>query len=143
VAKIAFTGTSVGLTGDQRWTLENFFRATPGANELHHGVCEGADHAAHLLAQRFGWRTVGYPGVNKRGEAAGRAHGLVLDEVHPERPYLKRNRDIVAGASLLVATPRGPERMRGSGTWATVRYARQAGVPVLIIWPDGTVTEEA
>jgi hypothetical protein len=139
--KIAFTGTTVGLTRSQRIELDTFLAKLPGANELHHGMAVGADAQANDAARRLGWRTVGYPGVDKHGEPGGRAPGLVLDEVHPERPYLKRNRGIVAGAALLVATPRGPEQRR-SGTWATVRYARQAGVPVLIIWPDGTTEEE-
>jgi hypothetical protein len=141
VAKIAFTGTTKGLTEIQRWRLGLFLSEMPGANELHHGVAEGADAEANDIARRYGWRTVGYPGVNKRGEPAGRAD-VTLDEVRPERPYLLRNRDIVAGASLLVAAPKGPERKRGSGTWATVRYARAAGVPVLLLWPDGSVEEE-
>lgn len=139
MAKIAFTGTTDGLTEHQRWNLGNFFYAMQGKNELHHGMAVGADAEAHAMATEvFGWD--GYPGVNKRGEPAGRAALKGFAEVRPERPYLKRNRDIVAGAALLVATPKGPERRRGSGTWATVRYARAAGVPVL--WPDGRVEEE-
>jgi hypothetical protein len=30
----------------------------------------------------------------------------------------------------------------GGGTWATVRYARKAGLPIAIIWPDGEITRE-
>jgi hypothetical protein len=44
-------------------------------------------------------------------------------------------------AAMLAACPKGPEERR-SGTWATVRYARKTGKPVVIFWPDGTVTEE-
>lgn len=144
MSKVAFTGTTKGPTGAQLEALWAWMVRLPGANELHHGMAEGADEAAHLVARDLGWRVVGYPGVNKRGEPAGRASlAEAPDVVLPERPYLKRNRDIVAGASVLLAVPSGyTELGRGSGTWATVRYARQAGVPVVLFWPDGTVTEE-
>lgn len=138
--KVAFTGTSAGLTREQLAALHGYFAgAAPG--ELHHGMCVGGDAAAHAVASWRGWRTVGHPGVNKRGEPAGRAVLTGFAEVLPELPYLKRNRRIVADATLLLACPGGPERRR-SGTWATVRYARDAGVPVRLFWPDGTVTQE-
>lgn len=143
MAKVAFTGTTAGLTDAQAVALGNFMDELPGANELHHGVAEGADAAAHVLARLLGWSIVGHPGVRKDGTAAKRAYWLKgFTEVLPELPMLKRNRAIVAGASILLATPRGPERMRGSGTWATVRYARAAGVPVLLFWPDGSVVAD-
>jgi len=39
--------------------------------------------------------------------------------------------------------PKGKvEEWRGSGTWATIRYARKVGKPVTIIYPDGEIQEE-
>jgi predicted Rossmann fold nucleotide-binding protein DprA/Smf involved in DNA uptake len=64
------------------------------------------------------------------------------EEVRPQRPYLDRNRDIVAASDVLIACPKGPEQRR-SGTWSTVRYARQARLPILIVWPDGEVSDDA
>ena len=50
--------------------------------------------------------------------------------LYPARPYLARNRAIVAAVDVLLAIPAGPERGNpGSGTWATVRYAYKAGIP--------------
>lgn len=139
--KVAFTGTSAGLTPEQLSALRlQFFTRAPA--ELHHGMCVGGDAAAHAMAKRYGYRVVGHPGLNKRGEPAGRAPLLGLDEVLPAKPYLKRNRDIVAGASVLFAAPKGMKEERRSGTWATVRYARQAGVPIVLFWPDGSVTSD-
>lgn len=138
--KVAFTGTSAGLTPKQASALRlHFFTAPVG--ELHHGMCVGADAVAHAMAKRYGWRVVGHPGVDARGEPGGRAPLLGLDEVVPPLPYLKRNRLIVAGATLLLACPKGRE-VRRSGTWATVRYARKAGVPVKLFLPDGSVLAE-
>lgn len=139
--KVAFTGTSAGLTSEQLSALRTyFFLSAPG--ELHHGICVGADAAAHAMAKRYGWRVVGHPGVNKAGEPGGRAPLLGCDEVLPALPYLVRNRAIVADAQHLLACPGGSEKRR-SGTWATVRYARKAGVPVVLFWPDGTSETEA
>jgi outer membrane protein insertion porin family len=54
---------------------------------------------------------------------------------------LDRNRAIVDSCDVLIACPKGPEEQR-SGTWATVRYARKQKKRIVIIWPDGEVTEE-
>lgn len=57
--------------------------------------------------------------------------------VHPPAPPLVRNERIVLACDRIVACPRGAEELR-SGTWATVRKAREHGKHTLIIWPDGT-----
>jgi hypothetical protein len=41
-----------------------------------------------------------------------------------------------------VACPRTDQEQRRSGTWATVRYARKVGKPVLIIGRDGKIKLE-
>jgi hypothetical protein len=52
----------------------------------------------------------------------------------PEKSYLDRNHDIVDSCSILLALPTGQEILP-SGTWATIRYARRAAVPVLLRLP--------
>jgi len=53
---------------------------------------------------------------------------------------MARNRDIVAASDALLAAPEGPEASYPrSGTWATVRMARRAGLPIQIVWPDGRI----
>lgn len=51
--------------------------------------------------------------------------------------YLVRDHamvDMVAEDGVLLAFPRTPvEQRRGSGTWATIRYARKVGVPVIMV----------
>jgi hypothetical protein len=37
----------------------------------------------------------------------------------------------------VIAAPMSSAEILRSGTWATIRYARKAGKPVLIIWPNG------
>lgn len=51
---------------------------------------------------------------------------------------LKRNRIIVDRADVLVAIVSGPERVR-SGTWSTVRYARESRAPHILFYPDGSI----
>ncbi len=46
---------------------------------------------------------------------------------------LDRNRDIVAAVSILIAAPETDIEEQRSGTWATVRYARKKGIPVVIV----------
>jgi hypothetical protein len=107
---------------------------------LHHGDCLGADALAAGLALEAGKYVVAYPGTTGQWRANTPAH-----VIHPvpltRHPELTRNHAIVDACDMLLAVPRGPEHRR-SGTWATVRYARRSGKPIVIIWPDGTVTEE-
>jgi hypothetical protein len=53
-----------------------------------------------------------------------------------------RNHDIVDETELLIACPGELAEAVRSGTWATVRYARKLGRPIVIFWPDGSVTGE-
>jgi hypothetical protein len=132
---IGFTGTAHGkLTRDQVASLVNeLYLAYRSGMWLGTGEAEQADMIANDAARRLGYHTRGYPTLISE-------HRVTVDERRPAKPPLDRNRDIVADCSRLIACPRGPERSYPrSGTWATVRYARAAGKPVTIIWPDGRV----
>jgi predicted Rossmann fold nucleotide-binding protein DprA/Smf involved in DNA uptake len=65
------------------------------------------------------------------------------EEVAEPDEYLKRNRAIVDGSEILVATPKEEdgEALR-SGTWATVRYARKMGRVIYIVRPSGVIEIE-
>jgi hypothetical protein len=134
---VGFTGTAQGMTSTQLATakkvLSNLY--APGG-VFHHGDCVGADAEAHRLAQAQGFRIIIHPPSNpsKRAFCTG-------DEARVGKPYLDRNQDIVNECRVLVATPKGFAEEQRSGTWATVRRARQAGKTVFIIWPDGKVQQ--
>lgn len=102
---------------------------------FHHGDCLGMDAYAHEMAVGLSFRIEIHPPSDGKHRAHCDWHfsspGLI---VHPERPYLERNRAIVDACSVLIAVPRDPnkERLR-SGTWATVRYARKIGQEVIIL----------
>lgn len=131
---IGFTGTRQDLTVKQVIALERTLFKIRG-RELHHGDCVGADHTAHEIGLNLGFTiTIHPPSLNKL-----RAY-CVGDVILPPKSYLKRNMDIIDSSDVLIACPEGPERVR-SGTWATVRMARIANKPVVIIYPDGTVAK--
>lgn len=66
-----------------------------------------------------------------------------LHLVDPERGALGRNRIIAISCEHLLATPGEMHEVVRSGTWATVRYARQNKKPITIVFPDGSIKEEA
>lgn len=144
--RIGFTGTRMGMNRPQMDTFHKFVCELPQFTEFHHGACIGADaETTDTVAEieegdgprRFA--IIAHP-CDLSGFRSSEAIRS-SDEVLPEKAPLDRNRDIVDACDLLVACPAGPEERR-SGTWSTVRYARKRGKQVVVIWPDGTVTEE-
>ncbi len=139
--KVGFTGTREGMADAQFVQFRQWFSAS-GASEFHHGACVGADsdaveviHDSHRKRVRITAHPSNIPQATAT-DAIDRSE-LVLDP----KPPLDRNRDIVDACEVLIACPKGPEELR-SGTWATVRWARKQGKRIVIVWPDGEVTEE-
>jgi hypothetical protein len=122
---IGFTGTRKGMTSEQnekiRFTLQSFRDYHFGMDLVfHHGDEPHSDREAAEIAQKIGYRIKPHPPAAMTSE-----------------DLLKRNREIVAAVENLFAAPGGFKEELRSGTWATVRYGRQAGLEGLIIWPDG------
>lgn len=139
---LGFTGTQRGMTEDQFIALqEEVVKATRvgGYITLHHGDCIGADAQMHCIAHAMEFSIVVHPPLNpaKRAYADSGIYRGVTVRL-PPKEYLERNHDIVDACDVLLAAPSGPEATR-SGTWATIRYARRTGTPVVIIYPDGGV----
>lgn len=132
--KLGFSGTQRGMTQVQLTAVAAELRRLQPV-ELHHGCCVGSDAQANDLARHLKILTIGHPPTNRDRMAIG----LELDVEWNPRPYLDRNRDIVFTTERLLAAPRG-EEVKRSGTWATVRYARELGRVITICWPDGSTT---
>ncbi len=115
--KVGFTGTREGMSQSQRdqFMAVISWLSHRGALEFHHGGAEGADTEAAEIVDGGARIVVHKP---KRMNA---------DEL------LARNRVIVAEAEVLVAAPETDTEQQRSGTWATVRYARQKGIPVVML----------
>lgn len=101
---------------------------------FHHGCCHGADMQAHFYASSIGLYVVGHPSSDQQQRAIRRAGGC--DQLRSIQPPLARNRVMVAECSIVIAAPaQGVEVLR-SGTWATVRYAREAKRLRYMLLPD-------
>lgn len=121
VIVVGFTATRRALRDEEREWVEELLRLyyRPRA-QFHHGDCVGGDAYGFEVARNLGYRTVAHPPNDNRY----RAH-TTSDVVMPPLDYLERNRQIVLHCGILVAVPAQPEHSgRGSGTWMTVRYAR-------------------
>lgn len=140
---IGFTGTQNGMTSPQIMAAVHLVERL-GATDLHHGSCVGADEELHRGVMFGGLdhlRIHSHPSTlwAKRAECYLREG---LDIPYGAKPPLERNRDIVDACEALIAAPKESAETLRSGTWATIRYCRKVGKPVLIVWPDGTVSEE-
>ena len=134
MTSLGFTGTRKGMTPEQQASVRAI---VGGFSTVHHGDCIGADEEMHDIAIAFGQSVVVHPPADPKLRAWCRG-----DVVLPEKPYHDRNRDIVNAARYLLATPDSMKETTKGGTWYTVRYARQEGKDILIVWPDGTWTSE-
>lgn len=122
--RVGFTGTRRGMSEAQRRQLvavlcQLYARRLPMA-EFHHGDGDGADQEAAALA-------VGEVGVPETGVIKHPPKAFTAKEL------LARNREIVDCVSVLVAAPLHDKEELRSGTWATVRYARAKGIPVVML----------
>jgi hypothetical protein len=140
---VSVSGTRLGWTPEQRRTFEALVGALPaGPHTLHHGDCVGVDLQCHDLWSDIllpiCWVVV-HPPLDERYRAhAGGRHVMVLSP----KEYRARDADLARACDVLWAFPEGPEHnYPRSGTWMTVRMARRAGVPVVVVRPDGGVEE--
>lgn len=123
VAQLHFAGPHLRYLAEQ----------SEGTPVLRHGCCVGGDEMMHQLARAAGYRIIGHPPTDQRWMA----RGLDCDEWTEPEPFIRRNHAIVDRCSEMLCLPgQVGEQRRGSGTWATVRYA--AGCrPGLLVYPSG------
>ena len=141
---IGFTGTQEGMTDYQKDFVGFFldqYRPLSPFEKARHGMCIGADFQFHNLCKERKIRVVGYPGINKYGSSPKRAE-CDVDEIEPERFYLERNELIVGDCDVLIATPKSHIEESRSGTWFTIRNAREVKRHLFIVLPNGNVLEE-
>ena len=127
--KIGFTGTQKGMSQRQISGLTRLILSLKMI-EFHHGDCAGADSEAHDVVRNMSKDTeiVIHPPSNPSKRAFKKG-----DVTRYELPYLERNTQIVQETRLLIAAPSSLQEELRSGTWATIRYARKTGQPVLIL----------
>jgi hypothetical protein len=140
---VGFTGTRAVLTDFQQKRLLELllFLRSKGGTSFHHGDCIGADAIAHDLAVRAGFEDIViHPPTDSRYRA--HCHNCPPKGIsfRAPAPYLTRNHHIVDDSTVIIACPKGDE-IQHSGTWSTVRYARESRY-LYIIYPFRVVCEE-
>lgn len=103
------------------------------------GDCVGADKQMMEFVRRAlpACKLVGHlPTIGSH-----RAYFDGYHEVRPARPYHVRNRDIVDECRVLIGCPASLDRQLYGGTHYTIDYARKVGRRVIVIAPDGTISD--
>jgi hypothetical protein len=131
---VGFTGTREGMTTYQKNAIRQMMI---DVNVLmgHHGDCIGGDEEFDYICHDFELPVHLHPPDDPRY----RAFCMDFYRTEEPRPYLVRNRVIVNSVNLLIAAPKEtfePMAARGQGTWSTIRYARQVGRLLRIVWPE-------
>jgi len=129
------TGTQYGLTTAQFDAAVELVSSLTG--DFHHGDCIGADLSLAEIATELKLNVIAHPPEKSDKRAFHKSHAI-LDPL----PYLERDYKIVDAVDLMFAFPKGFNEERRSGTWTTIRYARKRKKPLVIVWPDGTMTSE-
>lgn len=129
--KLGVTATRDGLTSTQKAWLELLIRKHR-VTCLVHGDCIGGDADCHDIARKLGLRVEIRPPDNPKQRAFKNG-----DVVFSPKPYLERNHDIVDSVDAMLGFPaQVEEQWRGSGTWATIRYAKKQGKLRKIVFPN-------
>jgi len=125
---VSFTGTQEGMTFNQKKRFKTYLRILE-PSEFHHGDCVGADAEAHDIAYSLGIPIYIHPPTNQ-DKRAWKENEVVK---YPQKPYLKRNMDMAQICDVLIACPKEHQEVLRSGTWATVRYARNYSKDLVIL----------
>lgn len=138
---VGFTGTCAGLNATQILSLRDTLLLLHGSVQpklfswtARHGDCKGADFQFHNLARRYSAHIISHPPSISTHRA-----NAIADETLPPLPYLTRNHAIVDACSVLIAGVGTVKEVTRSGTWATIRYARESKCPRVVLYPDGTI----
>lgn len=132
--KMGITGTRNGATTAQSVVLISvLFEMEP--EEVHHGNCVGVDDLFVTLARDLvdDVIIVSHPPKDAKLESRFQS-----DIVLPRQDYLDRNKSIVDSVDYMVGVPSGSREALRSGTWATIRYAKKVGRPLMVVYPDGS-----
>lgn len=128
---VGFTGSRKNPTREQRnWFVDMISEIIDirPITEFHHGDCVGSDAFAHKIIAALQIPIIIHPPI--LGIYRAYMDGPMVTILEP-KPYLERNRDIVDASDRMVALPSGPEELR-SGTWSTIRYARETSAAINI-----------
>jgi hypothetical protein len=143
--KIGFTGTRKGMSDRQKEALKQLLYHISLVEDEHifiHGGCHGADQEADNIVLEFRYSEAPFRIIVHPGDDSQYKKWIKRDneeenrEVLNPKPYLVRNKEIVNSSEILLVAPLSiVERLTGSGTWMTRRYALKVEKPVIILDP--------
>ena len=139
--ELGFTGTRRGMNDLQKLTVENILMILK-PDRVNHGMCIGADKDFDVISSELRIPRRGWPGTDIGGGCNTRAQCSGMEEIMGERYYTVRDRLIVAHSSILIATPKTYSPEPRSGTWVTIKIARELGITRYIVFPDGTISDQ-
>lgn len=131
---VGITASRVGLTAQQLGVATNLVL---GHDAVHHGDCLGGDADIHHLVRQISSSTLIVVHPPKDEKYRAYCEG---DEIVEALDYRERNQAIVDACDFIIGFPHTMVEIRRSGTWMTIRMARAAKIPGVIVFPDGTVT---
>lgn len=133
---IGFTGSRIEPTHQQlemlARLLEAFLERIRKPVVGLHGDCVGADAFFDATCEQLDIPRVCYPCT-----ISGMRAGTSAKQLFEPQPPLVRNRMIANESDILIACPKENDEVTRSGTWSTVRYARHAKKPIVIVKPGG------
>ncbi|MDP3085978.1 MAG: hypothetical protein Q8N44_20100 [Rubrivivax sp.] len=133
---IGFTGSRKGMTDAQKAKVKELMSLLH-PNESHHGDATGSDMEFHQIARSLhGSKIVTHP-----SDATQYRAYCPANETRAPLPPLTRNKNIVNAVDMLIATPDGTKEKPRSGTWSTIRAAKNIGLEVVVVSPMGQLIE--
>lgn len=138
---VGFTGTRVGPRPAQTAAIRRFLvHMLPRC--FVHGGASGCDRIAHGIAESLGIPQIEIHPSTTQSPSLWGGDMNPRCIIYPPLPPLERDLVIVGRIDGLLACPRTDIEVSPSGTWATVRYAREAGVPVYLVRSDGRIVRD-
>lgn len=136
---IVFTGTRSGMKPEQKNSVKNWLKQLR-PHLVIHGDCIGADAEFHDIVRELftadECKIAAYPVL---GTLCASKHEDA-DEVIVCKKHIERNRKMVdrgyQGSGVLIAVSPTTFELQRSGTWSTIRYARNMGMDMFISYPE-------
>jgi len=139
VKRYGFTGTESADDRDQE-LLEAIVSFLPEHSRAVVGCCIGVDAMAARASIKHGMFVHAVvPAPKKKIDPEWQAYCHTFEECpsHPgwtdSEEYMFRNQRLVDLSQVMIAVPKESYMVQRSGTWATVRRAQHAGIPVFIV----------
>jgi hypothetical protein len=143
--RYSVSGVSRPLYGVEIMHIRSVLEGCREVTEFTTGGARGVDTAAAFLAQAV------HPLAKHRVLLPDQPYHPVWDTPGSARDfevkrisggYMARNDALVACADILIAFPERPDEEVRSGTWATVRRARKAGITVVLAPLESAARQE-